>query len=127
MNNKKNKNYRYDNELGLYVLKRTSDNLKSNGLHTKYNYYGTIERDIPISIQDVINYLKILFSGDFKPITEKDKMRNKLKFSKFQFLEITTNLKKHVRKHNLDFYLKHLRESNKQNKRIVLNMKEGIK
>jgi hypothetical protein len=35
MDNKQNKNYRYDNELGLYVLKRTSDNLKSNGLHIK--------------------------------------------------------------------------------------------
>tara|TARA_R110002072_G_scaffold249636_1_gene408559 strand:- start:398 stop:826 length:429 start_codon:yes stop_codon:yes gene_type:complete len=134
MVNKKQKiKTRYASELNMYILKESEVNY-SDKFNSTYNgsgnfskYYGYKDfANVKIKMEDVLSFINLLFSYKFNIVTQKEEFRKELKMSRNKFLEISVNLNKHVREHNLISHLKFLR-SQKRTKKINLSMSSNNK
>tara|TARA_R110002012_G_scaffold317703_1_gene534660 strand:+ start:14332 stop:14739 length:408 start_codon:yes stop_codon:yes gene_type:complete len=122
---------RYAPELGIYILKEKEKNYSDkynptyNGSGNFSKYYGYKDiTDIKISMIEVLDFINLLFSKKYNYFSQREEFRKELKITKDKFLEISVNLKVHVKKHNLTFYMDYLRKKT-NNKNISLTMKES--
>ena len=117
----KNKNFILSKELNFYIVKKDVGSIHNGHKSTTLELVPD-HVEIKITYKELLNYIKLLFSGKYNIFTEKELIRKELKLSKNQILELTTNFDKHVKKHNLCIYVEYLRK-NTNNKKIVLTMK----
>ena len=129
------KKTKFDSELGIYIVKEdekeysTGDNKAYKVTQSKYynRFYGYKDfENIKVTFKEILDFINLMFSGKHNFFSEREEFRKELKISKDKFLEISVNLNKHIRKHNLEFYMNHLRKGNKS-KKIVLSMNGDIK
>jgi len=132
MNKKEKEKFRYSSELNMYVLKESEVNY-SDKFNSTYNgsgnfskYYGYKDfANAKVKMEEVLNFINLLFSSQFNYITEKEEFRKELKMSRNKFMEISVNLNKHIRDHNLTSHLKFLRSRQKK-KKLNLSMSQNI-
>lgn len=123
-----NDNYRYSYQLGFYIQKtdkaekeKKQYNSSSNYHHTSVSDFASIVPDntpVKIDCEMFIKYVHVLFSGDFHPLRDKDKMNNYLidtfGWSVQEINEIKYQLDGYAKFFGLSDYLKERRFSNEK-------------
>lgn len=126
-----NDNYRYSYQLGFYIQKtdktekeKKQYNSSSSFHHTSVSntrdFASIVPDNTPVKIdcEMFIKYVHVLFSGDFHPLRDKDKMNNYLidtfGWSVQEINEIKYQLDGYAKFFGLSDYLKERRFSNEK-------------